>query len=342
MLTTHLFSKNIKTQIILPRQWLHVTLNVLRSNSSSSDSSDSDAESSNKNAIGKNKNITEDSNDITSLTHNVKNRKMKSQDYLQVAEKKMKAKQIAKQLTMAAKFLTATEKPNKNSIVSSLLDNISAIQSEDRSKELHKFDTNSNSKKLLEKKTANRRFEAKHEVKATSVIEKLKRQKEDGIKTNRSEMKSKVQAVSPTIKILLKQQQDIKNKEKTPYVNENNVQSEPERLKILKQWEKKTKNQGNFTSKFKMQESPKYSQKAAESTDNFETSKRMEDNSIIRILQSQQTQISKKFKMKEKIGINEPKWFEDRLQEYVEYEKIFTNDFTNSSPVPELKIWDSC
>ncbi|CAK9795189.1 hypothetical protein ANTQUA_LOCUS244 [Anthophora quadrimaculata] len=292
MLTTHLFSRNIKSQITLPRQWLHVTLNVLRSNSSSSDSSDSDSdsESSNKNAIGKNKNIAEDSDDITSLTHNVKSEKIKIQDYLQVAKEKRKEKQIGKQLTKAAEVLTTTEKPNRNDILSSLLDNIFTIRSENRSKELHKFDKDYSKSKQLFKRSVDRTSETKHEVKEKSVIETLKRQQERRIKIDKNEMKSKVQAVSPTIK-MLKQQQNIKNKEKTPYVNEDNVQSRLEISKRLKQWEETTKNQGNFTSKFKMQESPKYSQKAAESTNNFETSKRMKDHSIIKTLQSQQAQI---------------------------------------------------
>ncbi|XP_043526969.1 28S ribosomal protein S31, mitochondrial isoform X2 [Frieseomelitta varia] len=109
MLATFVFSKSIKTQITLPLQWLNITFNTLRTNSSfSSDSSDSDS----------------DSDSTTSNKFSI--------DYLQSAKTVRKKRQIENALTQAAKALTTTSVQDKEKILSVLLNTIDKIQTVDK------------------------------------------------------------------------------------------------------------------------------------------------------------------------------------------------------------------
>lgn len=112
MLPTHLFSQNInRIKIVLPYQWLNITFVAIRSNSSksgSSSDSDSDSDSAKK--------------------HSNKSQKF---DYLRGTQVAQKKKQIEKQIMQAAQLLTQTSGREKEKIVSTLLNTVSRIQTED-------------------------------------------------------------------------------------------------------------------------------------------------------------------------------------------------------------------
>ncbi|CAK9820910.1 28S ribosomal protein S31, mitochondrial [Anthophora plagiata] len=236
---------------------------------------------------------------------------MKGTDYLQAVQEKKKEKRIGKQFTEAAKVLTATVNPDKDEILSSLLDNIYTIQNENRPKELHKFDRNYVESKWLDnKKRIDRRFEAKYETKAESSI----------------------------IKMLLEQKHNEENEKKTPYVNKNNVQPESEIFKLLRQRNEKIIH--NNRDKFKKQNSSIFPQKEARSTNNFETSESMKDRSVINTLLRSQAQISNthKFEANHQYQYRTGKFKKQNSSIFPQKEARSTNNFETSESMKDRSI----
>ena len=138
MLPKCLFSKNIRTQIALPCQWLSMTTNIVRfsSNSSSSDSSGSDSDNDSKRKILKEptkpasgSSTAEDNPDdkFSELINNLLSTTSSKTADIKVNVRD-RNKKIEKQLSKAADTLTTVVGGDKEKILSTLLESLSNIE----------------------------------------------------------------------------------------------------------------------------------------------------------------------------------------------------------------------
>ncbi|XP_054003360.1 28S ribosomal protein S31, mitochondrial isoform X1 [Hylaeus anthracinus] len=144
MLPIRLVSKNIRTQIKLPYQWLSFQFNTIRlssnSSSDSSDSSDSDTDIQNKKKQQikeSTKNVqgtreVDNNDDLNKLMDSLINNKPSSTVDIKLKLKDRKHK-LEKQVLKAASLLTTAVGGDRDQIVSTLLQGLSKIEKESSS-----------------------------------------------------------------------------------------------------------------------------------------------------------------------------------------------------------------
>ena len=136
MLPKCLFSKNIRTQIALPCQWLSMTINTVRSSSTSSSGSDSDNDVKRKilkeptRPASNRSTAKNDTNDkFSELINNLLSTTSSKTADVRVNVRD-RNKKIEKQLSKAADTLTTVVGGDKEKILSTLLESLSNIEKE--------------------------------------------------------------------------------------------------------------------------------------------------------------------------------------------------------------------
>ncbi|XP_076238995.1 mitochondrial ribosomal protein S31 [Calliopsis andreniformis] len=144
MLSTRVFSKNIKTQVILPCQWLSITINTIRlkSNLSSSDSdSDSNTEKQDKiqtKSFNSRKSNEKNDNDLSDMINNLLNTNFSKRTDIGIAVRNREGK-IKAQLSKVAETLTTAVGGDKKKILSMMLNNLSEMEKGENTKKRPKI-----------------------------------------------------------------------------------------------------------------------------------------------------------------------------------------------------------